>query len=193
MSILVVLCLIWGFNQVAIKIGNEGISPAWQAALRSAGAAALVLVWARVRGIPLFARDGTLAAGVAAGARFAAEIARGYWAVEFTTAARAVVLLYTAPFTVAIGAQFFLPGDRLTRPKLLGLGACFAGVAPQKIAASSAIASPISARLSGSVSESANNSATPAKQAPSPNILGRVSRSPGRKKCAPTATVNGAV
>lgn len=129
MSILVVLCLIWGFNQVAIKIGNEGISPAWQAALRSAGAAALVLVWARVRGIPLFARDGTLAAGLAAGAMFAAEFALVYWAVEFTTAARAVVLLYTAPFTVAVGAHFFLPGDRLTRPKILGLGACFAGVA----------------------------------------------------------------
>lgn len=129
MTILVALCAIWGFNQVAIKIGNEGISPAWQAALRSAGAAILILIWARARGVALFARDGTLVAGTIAGALFAIEFALLFWAMEFTTAARAVVLLYTAPFTVALGAHFFLPGDSLTRDKSLGLGACFAGVA----------------------------------------------------------------
>lgn len=129
MAILVVLCAIWGLNQVAIKVGNEGISPAWQAALRSIGAAILLLIWARMRGVALFERDGTLAAGLAAGALFALEFAVLYWAMEFTTAARSVVLLYAAPFTVAIGAHFFLPGDRLTRGKLLGLAACFAGIA----------------------------------------------------------------
>jgi drug/metabolite transporter (DMT)-like permease len=129
MAILVVLCAIWGLNQVAIKIGNEGISPAWQAALRSAGAAILILIWARTRKLKLFERDGTLGAGLAAGALFAVEFALLFWAMEFTTAARAVVLLYTAPFTVAVGAHFFLPGDRLTRGKLLGLAACFAGIA----------------------------------------------------------------
>jgi drug/metabolite transporter (DMT)-like permease len=129
MAILVVLCAIWGVNQVAIKIGNEGVSPAWQAALRSAGAALLILIWARARGLALFERDGTLAAGLVAGALFAIEFALLFWAMEFTTAARAVVLLYTAPFTVAIGAHFFLPGDPLTRDKSLGLAACFAGVA----------------------------------------------------------------
>ena len=129
MAILVVLCATWGLNQVAIKIGNEGISPAWQAALRSAGAAILILIWARVRGFGLFERDGTLAAGTFAGALFAVEFALLFWAMEFTTAARAVVLLYTAPFTVAIGAHLFLPGDSLDRNKILGLLACFAGVA----------------------------------------------------------------
>jgi drug/metabolite transporter (DMT)-like permease len=129
MAILVVLCAIWGLNQVAIKVGNEGISPAWQAALRSIGAAILLLIWARMRGVSLFERDGTLAAGLVAGALFALEFAVLYWAMEYTTAARSVVLLYSAPFTVAIGAHFFLPGDRLTRGKLLGLAACFAGIA----------------------------------------------------------------
>lgn len=129
MAILVGLCAIWGVNQVAIKLGNEGISPAWQAALRSAGASALILIWARARGLKLFERDGTLTAGLVAGALFAIEFALLFWAMTFTTAGRAVVLLYTAPFTVAIGAHFFLPGDPLTRARLVGLGACFAGVA----------------------------------------------------------------
>jgi drug/metabolite transporter (DMT)-like permease len=96
--------------------------------LRSAGAAMLILIWARARAVPLFDRDGTLGAGLLAGLLFAVEFGLLFWAMEFTTAARAVVLLYTAPFTVAIGAHFFLTGDRLTRDKILGLGACFAGV-----------------------------------------------------------------
>lgn len=36
---LVGLCALWGLAQVAIKIGNSGISPLLQAGLRSAGAA----------------------------------------------------------------------------------------------------------------------------------------------------------
>lgn len=129
MAIVVVLCAIWGVNQVAIKFGNTGISPLWQAALRSAGGAILVLLWARFRGIPIFERDGTLAGGIAAGLLFGTEFGLLYWAIEFTTAARSVVLLYTAPISLAIAAHFFLKGDRLTPRKILGLTACFLGVA----------------------------------------------------------------
>lgn len=129
MAVVVVLCAIWGVNQVAIKFGNTGISPLWQAALRSAGGAILVLLWARFRGIPIFERDGTLAGGIAAGLLFGTEFGLLYWAIEFTTAARSVVLLYTAPISLAIAAHFFLKGDRLTPRKILGLTACFLGVA----------------------------------------------------------------
>ncbi len=129
MAVVVVLCAIWGVNQVAIKFGNTGISPLWQAALRSAGGAILVLLWARFRGIPIFERDGTLAGGIAAGLLFGTEFGLLYWAIEFTTAARSVVLLYTAPISLAIAAHFLLKGDRLTPRKILGLTACFLGVA----------------------------------------------------------------
>lgn len=129
MALVVVLCAIWGVNQVAIKFGNAGISPLWQSAIRSAGGAILVLGWAWFRGIPIFERDGTLAGGIAAGVLFGTEFGLLYWAIEFTTAARSVVLLYTAPISVAIAAHFFLKGDRLTPRKVLGLTACFLGVA----------------------------------------------------------------
>ncbi len=129
MALVVVLCAIWGVNQVAIKFGNAGISPLWQSAIRSAGGAILVLGWTRLRGIPIFVRDGTLMGGIAAGVLFGTEFGLLYWAIEFTTAARSVVLLYTAPISLAIAAHFFLKGDRLTPRKILGLTACFLGVA----------------------------------------------------------------
>jgi drug/metabolite transporter (DMT)-like permease len=126
---MVLLCALWGLNQVAMKLANAGISPVLQGGLRSIGAALLVLLWARARGVRLGERDGTLWAGIAAGLLFALEFAFLYWGLAFTTASRGVVFLYTTPFVVAVGAHFFVPGDRLTRAKLLGLAAAFAGLA----------------------------------------------------------------
>jgi hypothetical protein len=34
-ALLILLCAVWGVGQVAIKVGNEGISPLWHAAIRS--------------------------------------------------------------------------------------------------------------------------------------------------------------
>jgi len=72
-SIVVVLCLSWGFNQVATKLAINDIPPLTQAAVRSAVAALLIAAWCRVRGIALLKRDGTLWFGIAAGVLFAAE------------------------------------------------------------------------------------------------------------------------
>jgi drug/metabolite transporter (DMT)-like permease len=49
------LCALWGFQQVTIKIANSAISPAFQSGLRSLGALLLLLLWCAARGIPLFA------------------------------------------------------------------------------------------------------------------------------------------
>ena len=123
-----VLCALWGGNQVVIKLTNAGISPVLQAGLRSAGAALLVWAWSARRGVRLFQSDGTLAPGLLAGALFAAEFALLYWALEFTAASRAVIFLYTAPFVVALGGQWFVPGERLSALQAAGLVAAFAGV-----------------------------------------------------------------
>lgn len=45
-GLMVVLCTIWGLQQVAIKLASAGISPVWQAGLRSIGASTIVFVWA---------------------------------------------------------------------------------------------------------------------------------------------------
>lgn len=128
-SILITMCILLAVGQVAIKIANEGISPLLQAALRSAGAAVLLGGFALIRGVRLFARDGIMGPALLAGAFFAAEFAFLYPGLARTTAAHAVILLYTSPFVVAVGAHFLIPGDRLTPSKIAGLVLAFAGVA----------------------------------------------------------------
>lgn len=126
--ILLACCAAWGLNQVAIKVANQGISPMLQAGLRSGLALAIVLAWAVVRGIPLTDRDGTLWAGIAAGLLFATEFLLMYVGLEHTTASRGIIFLYLAPFAVAVGAHFFIPGDRLTWAKVTGLFAALVGL-----------------------------------------------------------------
>ncbi len=128
MALMVVLCAAWGLQQVAIKAANAGISPVWQASLRSIGATVLVWAWASHKGIRLFERDGTLGAGLLSAALFAGEFAFIYWGLDFTAASRGVVFLYTAPFMIALGAHWFLPGERLRPLQWLGLAFAFAGI-----------------------------------------------------------------
>ncbi|HLL29085.1 MAG TPA: DMT family transporter [Xanthobacteraceae bacterium] len=122
------LCASWGFQQVTIKIANSAISPAFQSGLRSLGALLLLVLWCAARGIRLFARDGTLMMGLLVGAMFAAEFALIYWSLVFTEVARSIIFLYTAPFFVALGAHYFVPGERLWNLQIAGLVCAFAGV-----------------------------------------------------------------
>jgi drug/metabolite transporter (DMT)-like permease len=82
----------------------------------------------RRKGIRLFGRDGTLGAGLLSAALFAGEFAFIYWGLSYTTASRGVVFLYTAPFMIALGAHWFLPGEKLRPLQWLGLACAFAGI-----------------------------------------------------------------
>jgi drug/metabolite transporter (DMT)-like permease len=128
-AIMVVLCLSWGLNQVAIKAVAADVPPMMQAGLRSAGALALVVLWMRCRGLALFACDGTLKAGLAAGLLFGGEFVLVYGGMQFTTASRSALFLYTAPFFVALGSRWLLPGERLRPVQWAGLLLSFVGVA----------------------------------------------------------------
>ncbi len=127
-AIVVVLCLSWGFNQVAAKLAIHDIPPMIQAAIRSLGAALIVAAWCRLRGVPLLSRDGTLTAGLIAGAMFGIEFILIYRGLLFTTASRAVLFIYTAPFFVVLGARWFLPADRFHWSQWTGLALSFAGI-----------------------------------------------------------------
>ena len=122
------LCALWALSHVAVKVANAGISPAFQSGLRSLGALLLLCLWSWLRRIPLLSRDGTLAAGFAVGTMFACEFALIYWALVYTDVARGAIILYTTPFFVALGAHFFVPGERMHRRQVIGLLAAFTGV-----------------------------------------------------------------
>ena len=74
-TLLVVCCAFWGFQQILIKDTVAEVPPLWQASLRFWGAAVLIWLWCQARGVPLFVRDGTLKAGLLAGSLFAGEFA----------------------------------------------------------------------------------------------------------------------
>jgi drug/metabolite transporter (DMT)-like permease len=126
---LVVCCVLWGVNQVATKVALAEIPPLMQAAARSLGAAVLVALWARGRGIALASRDGTALGGLAAGVLFASEFACIFIGLQYTTASRMVVFIYLAPFIVALGMPFIVATERLSWRRLAGLAGAFAGVA----------------------------------------------------------------
>lgn len=143
--VLTVLCGSWGLNQVAIKVTLWGIPPALQMGARSLVAAVLVYLWCHLRGRRVFAADGTLRPGLLVGGLFAFEFLLIFWGLQFTTASRAVIFIYLAPFVVALGGHFLL-GERLTAVKLTGLAAAFIGLL---VAFSEALAFPSRATILG--------------------------------------------
>jgi len=127
-ALVVLICLSWGFNQVSVKLAIHDIPPLMQGTIRSVGATILVAAWCRWRGMPLFSRDGTLVAGLVTGALFGLEFVLIYQGLAYTTATRAVLFIYLAPFFVVLGTRIVLPADRFGPAQWLGLALSFAGM-----------------------------------------------------------------
>jgi len=128
-SMLVVCSLFWGFQQVLVKATLPEVPPVFQAALRFVAGTAVLLAWCAWRRVPLFARDGTLGAGLLAGGFFAAEFACIYTGLLYTPASRATVFFYTAPFWVALLVPLWVASERLRPQQWLGLACAFAALA----------------------------------------------------------------
>lgn len=128
-SLMVLLCLAWGLQQVVIKATAPLMGAVLQAGVRSAVAALLVFGFAAWRRIPLWSRDGTLGAGLLAGLLFGAEFFCIFVGLGHTTASRMAVFLYTAPIFTALGLHVTVAGERLRRGQWLGVGLAFCGMA----------------------------------------------------------------
>lgn len=119
-AILVVICASWGLQQVTIKIANQGVSPILQAGIRSVGASILLWIWMAAHRQPIFAKDGTLWWGIAAGLLFTAEFILVYWGLEFTNASRLVSFNFLTPIFGVIAGAVFL-NEQITNRLLLTL------------------------------------------------------------------------
>jgi drug/metabolite transporter (DMT)-like permease len=127
-ALMLMLCISWGFNQIAVKLALPDIPAMLQAMFRSIGALPVLLIIGWARGVNFSLRDGTFGPGLVAGILFGIEFVLIYQGLRFTTASRAAVFLYTAPFFVALGS-FQMLGERLRGSQWAGLGLSFAGVA----------------------------------------------------------------
>ncbi|HGY9626809.1 DMT family transporter [Pseudomonas juntendi] len=128
LQVMLVLCLIWGSQQVMIKWAASDIAPVMQAALRSGIAAVLVGILVCWRGGWSMVGS-TWRAGLLSGVLFGLEflfIAEG---LKLTSAAHMSVFLYTAPVFTALGLHFMLPSERLRLLQWLGILLSFGGIA----------------------------------------------------------------
>jgi drug/metabolite transporter (DMT)-like permease len=127
-GLLVACCMFWGLQQVLVKAIIGEVAPLFQASVRCMGACVLLLLWCRWRGVRLFERDGSLWAGLLAGGLFAAEFACIFLGLQYTSASRLTIFLYTSPFWVAALVPLFVQSERLRPWQWLGLACAFVAV-----------------------------------------------------------------
>ncbi|MGH8810067.1 MAG: DMT family transporter, partial [Noviherbaspirillum sp.] len=128
-SLMLMLCVLWGLQQVAVKVAAPGLNPIAQIGWRSLAAALMVCVLMWWRGDRFSLRDGNFLPGIGAGALFAAEFLCVAVGLQYTTASHMSVFLYTAPIFTVLGLHLCIPGERLGRWQWAGVLAAFAGIA----------------------------------------------------------------
>jgi drug/metabolite transporter (DMT)-like permease len=128
LGIMVLLCLTWGFQQVAMKSIAAEVTPLMQIAIRSAAATVVVAALMWRGGEPVLVRDATTVPGLMAGMLFAIEFVLVGEGLRHTTASHMVVFLYTAPIFAALGLHATLPSERLHALQWFGIALAFVGI-----------------------------------------------------------------
>ncbi len=127
--LLTALCIIWGATWVVIKIGLGEAPPFYSAAFRFLLAAIILglMVWLGRRRI---SRERSTLFWIYLSGLFMyfGSYAATYWAEQYIDAALAAIIFASFPFFVAIGAHLYLPDERLSILKMLGLVIGFAGI-----------------------------------------------------------------
>lgn len=128
-GVMLLLCVAWGVQQVAIKVTAPSISPVMQIALRSGIACLMLIALMLVRRVPLLGPPEQRRAGLLVGLLFAAEFLCVAMGLVYTSAVHMSVFLYTAPIFTALGLHWRVPTERLAPLQALGVLLAFAGVA----------------------------------------------------------------
>jgi drug/metabolite transporter (DMT)-like permease len=125
--LMLLLCVIWSLQQIALKAVGDHMSPMLQIALRSGVAFVLVAALMRFRG-ERFDWSGWRP-GLLVALLFAVEYLCVAQALRQTSAGHTVVFLYTSPVFAAIGLHLKLPAERLSGIQWGGIAIAFGGVA----------------------------------------------------------------
>ena len=129
-AIALFLAALWGGNPVAVKIGLADVPPlrlAWMRFLIGGLAILAYARWTRRAGL-LTVRPAEWRAIWSLGILFAVQIGLMNYGIALTTASHGVVLISSYAVHTVLLAHFFIPGDRLTIPKLGGVLLAYAGI-----------------------------------------------------------------
>ena len=123
------LCVIFGSNAVAIKLAFTGLGVFTTAAIRFSIAALAIFVWARLTGQTIGLKKGQLRQVLILAVLFAIQLSMFYLGLSKSNASRGTLIANLLPFWILFLAHFFIPGDRITGRKFLGILLGFGGVA----------------------------------------------------------------
>lgn len=123
------LCSIWGFQQVAMKAVATQADPLMQVAARSSIAAILVWTYSRFWRRDIWVKRLGLREGLLVGALFGIQYLCLAIGLRHIGSGLLSILLYTAPIFVAIFLHPVLPEERMSARQWIGCGLSFAGVA----------------------------------------------------------------
>jgi drug/metabolite transporter (DMT)-like permease len=123
------LCILFGANTVAIKISLSGLGVFTTAGIRFSLSALTILAWAIFTRQPIKIKMGQLHQLLIISAIFFIQLSLFYTGLSKTHASRGTLMANMQPFFVLFLAHFFIPGDQISKRKLLGILLGFAGVA----------------------------------------------------------------
>ncbi len=127
-GLMIVLCIVWGSQQVVIKLMAPYMAPIVQIAMRSILVCCLLggyLITRCQGGLP----RNTWLPGSLAGLFFAVEFIAIAEGLRLTSASHMVVFLYTSPLFTCIGLHFLVAQERMKHLQWLGMAAASAGIA----------------------------------------------------------------
>jgi drug/metabolite transporter (DMT)-like permease len=125
---MMLLCILFGANAVAIKVAFEGFGVFTAAAIRFSLAALVIALWATFTGRSFRLKKGQWRYLLIYSLLFAIQLSLFFTGLDKTYASRGTLLINLLPFLILILAHFFLPNDRITRRNLIGLLLGFSGV-----------------------------------------------------------------
>ncbi|MCA1573328.1 MAG: EamA family transporter [Acidobacteria bacterium] len=124
------LCCIWGSTWLFIKLGLEDLPPLTFAGIRFFIAVTILfsLITIRRLSLPRTVRDWMLLA-MTGGLAFSLNYGLLFWGEQFISSGLAALLQATIPAFGLVIAHFYLPGERMTPARILGVVLGVLGVA----------------------------------------------------------------
>ena len=127
-ALVLLLAFLWGGNSLAIKIGLQDFPPMALAFFRFVIGLVVIGSWSLYRRIPLRLRRGEFPRLLLLTTIFILQIITLNTGTLYTSASRSTIFINVYPFFTALFAHLWIPGERLSVTKTLGIVVAFSGV-----------------------------------------------------------------
>ena len=122
------LAFLWGGNSLSIKVGLQDLPPMALAFIRFVIGLIIVGGWSLYRRIPIRLNRGELPRLLLLTLIFIFQIITLNIGTQYTTASRSTIFVNSYPFFTALFAHLWIPRERLSLTKTLGIIVAFSGV-----------------------------------------------------------------